>query len=259
MLFAWVMSLFEWVDLNRKMWKHFESSWVNLNQYLGNSLESWADSESIPLKPLELLVGSIQVFEILPGSWADSNQGNRANAQKGQRNLVKAQKGQRNWEKAQRKVNELSEAPRSSTKSTVDSNNWVMTWFESIFQIVFWVMSRFDSKFWKVFGVVSWFNQNIPEVFWFVSRFESNFRKLFWIVSWFESILVKPLWVMSESNKKLSRTHVCLQQTHSTPQNTATTAISQTIGGSPGTKQYHLYNRTKHFGKTLGSPKCYKM
>ena len=65
-----------------------------------------------------------------------------------------------------------------------------MTWFESIFQIVFWVLSGFESKF--------------CNVFWVVSRFESNFGNPFWVMSWFESILVKPLWIMSWVESKRS-------------------------------------------------------
>ena len=101
--------------------------------------------------------------------------------------------------KSQNRSTKLSESPKRSTKfqkkwstkSAVDSNHWVKTWFESILQIVFWVMSKVN----QIFG------------------------KSFLVMSWFEPIVVKPLWVRSwvesklnetwdESNKKLSRNHV---------------------------------------------------
>ena len=113
-------------------------------------------------------------------------------------------KGKRYWVKAQKR----------STKSTVDSKCWVMTWLESIFQIVFEPWVDLKQNFGKFFE--SWvnLNQNILEAFWVVSRFESNLskfikiRNLFWVVSWLKSILVKPLWVMGWVETKFPETEM---------------------------------------------------
>ena len=121
-------SLESWIDLKRKMRKHFES-WVNLNQCLDNPLESWTDSESMSGKPLESWVKSIQVFEMLLESWADRNKGTWVKClKKGHTNATLEWKAK----KRARKFSEKKKQKRS-TKWTVYSNRWVMTWFESIF------------------------------------------------------------------------------------------------------------------------------
>ena len=102
--------------------------------------------------------------------------------------------------------------------------NWVMSWFESIFQKGFesWAVSRLESKFWKAFWVVNWFELKLWKAFWVVSRFESNLwkaiwvrsrfesnsRKLFRVVSWFESILESQCEKWVESESKLSETEL---------------------------------------------------
>ena len=125
--------------------------------------------------------------------------------------------------KTPKRQRNLATGQKRSTKSTVDSDHWVMTWFKSIFLIVFvsWVdLNQNSGKFFEpwvdlnqnileAFWVASRFcNQNILEAFWVVSRFESNFRNPFWVVSWFESNLVRPLLVMSWFQSKLSETEL---------------------------------------------------
>ena len=96
-------SLESWVNLNRKMGKHFES-WVNLNQYLGSSLESWVDSESFPLE--SRLSHELNRFKC--SRYCLSHELIRIKAlvkcpKKVQRNWVKVQKSQLNWVKAQKR------------------------------------------------------------------------------------------------------------------------------------------------------------
>ena len=144
-------SLESWVELNRKMGKHFER-WVNLNQYLRNPLESWVDSESIPGKRLESWVESIQVFEILLESLADTNQGIWRMPPKNQRNLAKSPKN----------VNEISEIPKTLTKlcESPKKVNAINSWFQSLSHDLIrinipeflWVMSWFESTFWIFFS-----------------------------------------------------------------------------------------------------------
>ena len=136
-LFAWVMS---WVE--SKMGKHFESwsqsesipgesTWVMslfwVNYWKAAWVLSWIDSS---------LRDSAWVI-----SWFESRHLSRM-PKKGHTNATlewEVEKGQ-SLMKAQKMSSKLSESPKKWTKTTADSNNWVMTWFASIFIIFYsWV------------------------------------------------------------------------------------------------------------------------
>ena len=186
--YTWVMSLF-WVNSWKFPWV---LSWIDSSLRDTAWVMSWFESRHFVECPKKSAK-----FSGSPKRWTKLSENTK--------------KGKRHWVKAEKR----------STKSTVESNHWVMIWFKSIFQI-FLFMSWFGRK--KNPGKLfeSWIdlNQNIIYTSWVVSRFESIFRNPFWVVSWFESIPVKPLWVMSWVESKpsetkcipikniLSRTHV---------------------------------------------------
>ena len=103
-------------------------------------------------------------------SWFESRHLSRI-PQKGHTNATlerKAQKRSTKLIESPKRSTKLSENPKRSTKWKVDSNHWVMTWFESICQMVFlshesiWVDLSPEliwfKVFWKLFE--SWVDLN---------------------------------------------------------------------------------------------------
>ena len=175
-----------------------------LSQFPGKSLESWVES--------------IQLSGILLESWANSNQ------LSGRHLSWKPKKGHTMWRHLGRKSKKCHSKWNPVRDTLLNQEyNWVMSWFESIFQkVFFWVMSRFESKTWKDFWVMSWFEikfwiavwvmsrfkSKLWKVIWVMSRYESNSRQPFRVVSWFESIIESHCESWVESESKFSETEL---------------------------------------------------
>ena len=207
------------------MGKHFES-WVNLNAGECTWATSWLWVNSWKAS----WVMSWIDLTLRDMSWSESR--HLTNAQRRSTKFSEIPKKSTNFGEFPKKSTKLTESQnqKRSTNITDDLNHWVMTWFESIFQS-FLSNESIRIKILDFFCVVSWFELQYTgsfmshESIWIkVQKFISG-RELIWIKSCkaivsHELSRIKTFWDWGESNKKLSRTHVCTKWTSSPMCNT---------------------------------------
>ena len=184
-------SLESWVDLNKKIGKHFES-WVDLNQHLGIHLNH------------ELILSQFLESRL---SWIDSSLEDTAWVMSWFKPICR----EGTWVGSQKNSYEVSTSVESPEK-VIPSQLW--SWMpKKVMRNWEWIASL-SHELIRIQILKSFMSRELIGIkildFWVMSVFESNFRNPFWIVSWFESILVKPLRVMGWVESKVSETELNL-------------------------------------------------